>query len=374
MRKPSRRLLVRAALVALVVAGVLGATLGLERVALGATVLLAGLCAWQSTRVLDRVTAGRRQIEQIGRLAKRASDVAVGNRRRLRRLEDRSKDLKLRSVALHRAVDEFERRSISVLESERVRAADRHRALLAAVPSATEGGALTPEMDALKAQAAAARGHLPPSTRNSADVVDDAPSRIETVLHALQRLSPRLLPPQGSWPLDARRVAHLVDIVVTERPQTIVEVGSGPSTVYLGHLAESADAKVISVEHDAESLAQTEAEVAEHELSDVVELRHVPLTDQENAGAEVRWDDRGALTDLDVVDLLVVDAPSEAVGARSSQHAVSALIGKLRSGALVILDDSQRPGEQAIVKRWAESSGLMLEDHGISRFTVLRVP
>jgi predicted O-methyltransferase YrrM len=193
------------------------------------------------------------------------------------------------------------------------------------------------------------------------------------------QLAPRvgaqaLLPSSGSYALDVRSLAHLVDLVSAKRPALVVELGSGTSTVYLGYLLAQWGGRLVSFDHDEYYAARTRAEVARHGLEGHVEVRLAPLAEQSIGGSDALWYDLTAFEGLDAVDVLLVDGPPGHVAPKVRQHALPALIERLSPGALVLLDDAPRPDEEEIARTWREEHGFEQLEAGVSRIAVLRLP
>lgn len=192
---------------------------------------------------------------------------------------------------------------------------------------------------------------------------------------ALLQLIPRspaevLLPPSGKWALNARSLAHLVDIVTRERPSTILELGSGTSTVWLAHLLAGSGARIVSIDHSHEFAQLTSAELQRHGLAGAVDLRVAPLVEIDG---DRRWYDRQVFADVSPIDLVLIDGPPEATGPMARFPAFDALRDQLGDTALILLDDSDRADETAAIEQWlASDPTLSREDHEVSRLAVLR--
>jgi predicted O-methyltransferase YrrM len=159
-------------------------------------------------------------------------------------------------------------------------------------------------------------------------------------------------------------VAVCNDVVLADR-RCVVELGSGTSTILLARLLHrrwgSAEHRQVAVEHDPSWARWVGEQLAREGLADSVTVLHVPLAPHRLALAGLPWyDDERLQAGLDealpgaLVDLLVVDGPpadtAEKVLAR--YPALPALATRLVSGATVVLDDVERPGEQEVLRRW----------------------
>lgn len=180
------------------------------------------------------------------------------------------------------------------------------------------------------------------------------------------------LPSLGLWALDARSALHLRAIVLKKKPKSIVELGSGTSTVWLGYLCREVGAKLVSIEHLESYYGKIEEQIELHGLSDVVDLRLGELIEQDVDGERFRWYSPSAFEDLHEIDVLLVDGPPSATGRLARFPALPLLAPRLNSGALVLLDDCDRPDEVAITKRWRKRfPGFTRHHENASRLAVL---
>lgn len=179
------------------------------------------------------------------------------------------------------------------------------------------------------------------------------------------------LPDVGGWALSAGSLLGIWDVVERERPATIVECGSGSSTLWLCYLARAVGGvRVISLEHKGMYVRRTQELVASHGLADLADVRHARMGEVEVGGERLAWYDASCLADVDTIDLLLVDGPPKSTGPLARYPAVPLLADKLPTGALVVMDDADRPGEQEAMRRWAQDHGVRLERR-LSRDAVL---
>jgi hypothetical protein len=164
------------------------------------------------------------------------------------------------------------------------------------------------------------------------------------------------------------RVAGLVavcnDVVLSAR-RTVVELGSGTSTVVLARLLHErwpgGEHRQVAVEHDGAWARWVGDQLVREGLADRTRVLHVPLAPHRHGQAGLPWYDQerldaglDAALDREEVDLLLVDGPpadtADKVLAR--YPALPALHGRMVPGATVVLDDVERPGEQEVLRRW----------------------
>ncbi|WP_152345669.1 class I SAM-dependent methyltransferase [Brevibacterium sp. CFH 10365] len=195
----------------------------------------------------------------------------------------------------------------------------------------------------------------------------------EALLQLLPKISPRwLLPPLGRWALDARSMLHLAQVFEDKRPSRVLELGSGTSSVWLGYLAESLGAQIVSVEHDEEFADRTDELLGLHGLNDVVTVKRAPLEPLRLGDVDYNWYAAGALSDVEDVDLVLVDGPVGSTNRWARYPAVPMLWSALARDVVVVLDDSTRPDEADALDAWTAEYPLMRVQSGLSRLAVLR--
>ncbi len=169
----------------------------------------------------------------------------------------------------------------------------------------------------------------------------------------------RPMPELGDWAMSASTLLWVLDRISDESVRTILECGSGSSTVWfataLAH--RGGEGQVIALESSAEYAEMTRAEVARHGLQDRAVVLHAPLIETVVAErASQPWFDLSVLPDIPPVDLLFVDAPVGGIAHQARYPALPLLADRLAPGAAVVLDDTGRPDEAAIVKLWQQES------------------
>jgi predicted O-methyltransferase YrrM len=152
----------------------------------------------------------------------------------------------------------------------------------------------------------------------------------------------------------------------------VVELGSGTSTVWLAYALEQTGGRIVSLDHDPHYAQNTREMLRAHGLDQVAEVRDAPLAPITVREADFRWYDTGALSDLNDIDLLLVDGPPGSIGPLSRYPALSVLRPRLAAGATVVLDDLSREDEQETLRRWVyEDCTLTVEATLIGQHAVL---
>lgn len=214
-------------------------------------------------------------------------------------------------------------------------------------------------------------------TRRDAETryeIQVVPQDVDATRQLRRLVEPRaLMPSLGAWGIDARSLLALVALVQRERPSVVLELGSGASTIWLGYILEQLGARLVSMEHDADYAEVTAARIADHQLTESVELRRGDLETVHAGENEWTWYPSELLADLGDIDLVLIDGPPKAVGAEARYPAVPVLLDKLSDDAWIVLDDARRPDERKIVRRWlAEHSELADTNEGGDDIAVLR--
>jgi predicted O-methyltransferase YrrM len=186
---------------------------------------------------------------------------------------------------------------------------------------------------------------------------------VEAMFQLFSRFNVRAaMPPSGRWALEPAGLLRIVDLIATRPIQTIVELGSGTSTLWSSYALEKrgAGGRIVSLDHDPHFAAITRAMLATHGFAHgPAEVRDAPLTADVLAGHPSAWYDPAAIEGVDSIDLLVVDGPPKSSGELARYPALPVLLSRLAPGAIIVVDDAARPEETAIVQRWmAEVPGL----------------
>ncbi len=158
------------------------------------------------------------------------------------------------------------------------------------------------------------------------------------------------LPHLGSWKADTYLLHRIVDVIETARPASVVELGSGATSLVTAKaLAMHGAGALHSYDSHAPFVAAMQEWLAEHDLA--AAFHHAPLTQR-----DVRWPGLWyALTELpSSIDLLVIDGPPWAVHPFARGMA-ERLFPRIAPGGTVLLDDAARPGERYVARRWKKA-------------------
>jgi predicted O-methyltransferase YrrM len=155
------------------------------------------------------------------------------------------------------------------------------------------------------------------------------------------------IPATRSWAASPDVLLTLLHHARSSDPKTIVDLGSGMSTLVLAKSAPKA--KIYSIDNSDEYAGKTRELLGIHGVTNV-ELRVAPLTPHSSG---VDWYDRTQLADLTSIDLLFIDGPPGSKNMTARHPAIAELISRLSPKAIIVIDDVAREGERAMAEEFA---------------------
>jgi hypothetical protein len=163
-------------------------------------------------------------------------------------------------------------------------------------------------------------------------------------------------PPTRRWAVSPDFLRHVAEHVRRHAPRTIVECGSGTSTVVLAHLlnALGQDGHLYAIENHMPTIDAVRVQLRRHDLERFVTLVAAPLAERQYAGIETpfHWYDLGADAVPAGIDLLIVDGPASTVNENARYPAGPELLPKLSRDAHVFVDDTGREDELRMLRWW----------------------
>lgn len=169
------------------------------------------------------------------------------------------------------------------------------------------------------------------------------------------------IPSTRLWAMSPDSLLLISEYIEKLRPRTIVECGSGSSTVTMALMLRrlGTDGKVISIENDADICAAVNERLAQDELSPWAVACHAPLVEKRYPGWDqvFRWYDLSRVPVPEAIDLLVVDGPHAKTCSNARYPAGPELLSRLSNGAVVFLDDADRPEEGRLPNLWQAHGG-----------------
>ena len=164
----------------------------------------------------------------------------------------------------------------------------------------------------------------------------------------------RPLPPLRGWVASPDVLLILARHIRRFTPEVIVECGSGASTIVLARAAQlNGRGRVVSIDHDAAFAESTREMLRDFGLADCAEVIFAPLRQVEVDGSSWEWYGLDAWPNAAPIDLLFVDGPpGDAPRPLARYPAGPMLFPWLSPDGAVFVDDTDRPGESEILKRW----------------------
>jgi predicted O-methyltransferase YrrM len=186
---------------------------------------------------------------------------------------------------------------------------------------------------------------------------DEVLTQVSGVVGIYQVLQPRVpYPTFGGWAIDGGSARHFISKILTDRPQVIVEMGSGLSTILAAQAMDviGIEGQVISLEHDESWAEHARSMVEQHGVAHRCRVVHAPLVDTIVDGESYKWYDLTKAELPEQIELVLVDGPPKSTGPLARYPAIPLLYDSLRIGATVLIDDAARPDEREALARWAE--------------------
>ena len=193
--------------------------------------------------------------------------------------------------------------------------------------------------------------------RRTIDAIEAAEARLFSQLEALDWLHAELrlahpLPATRGYAAAPDALVELVRIIDRVAPAMVLELGSGVSTIVIARrLQQLGRGHLVALEHLPEHAERTRAELVAQGLADVASVIDAPLEEVSVGPATWSWYQLGPGVPA-VIDALFVDGPPGGTGSLARYPALPLLRDRLGPGAIVFVDDGDRPDEQEMVRRW----------------------
>jgi glycosyltransferase involved in cell wall biosynthesis len=161
-------------------------------------------------------------------------------------------------------------------------------------------------------------------------------------------------PLQNPWVVLQDFIQHFIELVKENKPSTIVECGSGLTTLVGGYMVKNKIIKhFISIEHEEQFYEATLNDLKKHTLEKYVTLLYAPLKRISINGEEWFWYNTDRFeTTINQIDILLVDGPPGQIQKHSRYPAFPLLKKFFHKNIVVVLDDSDRTDEKEIINRW----------------------
>lgn len=184
---------------------------------------------------------------------------------------------------------------------------------------------------------------------------------VQEALYASTQYQLELPHPGGPFAMAEDACKFLGALVRRLQPQRVLEFGSGlSSTVIATELKRVPGAQLISVDHHGGCQAQARHLAGKHGVSDVIQFLRCPIRPRWYHGKLLFFYDLtgGIRAQVGMLDLVLVDGPPRYWGREAAAYAVYPY---LKAGALLLIDDAKRRGEQRAMSEWRKLYGTALQ-------------
>ena len=163
------------------------------------------------------------------------------------------------------------------------------------------------------------------------------------------------LPAMRGWAISPDFAALLVEQINQRSAKSILECGSGVSTLIAGMVLKQRESgHLLSLEHDADYAQRSRGRILDYGLNDYVTVLHAPLVKYELDGQQWEWYDISAIENDRVFDFLIVDGPPDVHAQLTRYPVLHVLKERVQEGAVMLLDDANRPAERKCLALWSE--------------------
>ena len=148
----------------------------------------------------------------------------------------------------------------------------------------------------------------------------------------------------GNLPWTAREdyIFNLIKFE-TKVDNSIIELGSGLTTLILSTIIKSKKKNFLAVENNYEFFLNTQKYLKKFKL-DESNLRYIPLKDY----GDFEWYDISKSNISNQLDLIICDGPPSTT--KGGRLGIIKILNLLSVGGFIIIDDANRKGEQKVIK------------------------
>ena len=158
-------------------------------------------------------------------------------------------------------------------------------------------------------------------------------------------------------------ILHILNEIFINERRSIIEFGSGVSTLYFAWAARKMNARIVTIEEDDGWSARICDLLKQNQLDSFCDLHPVPRRSVQMHGYESHWYDVGRVKEIvgeATFDLVIVDGPTafQKGHENARRPAVDVLRSNLAENYAIFLDDATRAGEKQILEAWEAALGL----------------
>lgn len=161
------------------------------------------------------------------------------------------------------------------------------------------------------------------------------------------------VPYMTSWAATPELALAVFEIIKTEKPKQIVELGSGISSLICCYgIEQNGEGALFSLDHDKKYAQKTKTMLSRHGLDCYATISHAPLVSQTIDSNSCIWYDCSSLNCPDQIELLIVDGPPFKTQNKARNPALDFFHLQLASSATIVVHDTLRTEESAIIESW----------------------
>lgn len=178
--------------------------------------------------------------------------------------------------------------------------------------------------------------------------------------------------PMTSWSVSPREVLHICNDIVINNRKSIIEFGSGFSTICIAQLLKinNIEASFFSVEDNSDWANDMRKMIDKLGLQNQVKIIIAPIADVPAEFAkksQTKWYDTKSIAaeiaSIDNFDVVIVDGPFGGSTPFARYSAVPFLKPKLSGDFAIFLDDSNRADEKQIAADWIKITEAKSKNH-----------
>lgn len=169
--------------------------------------------------------------------------------------------------------------------------------------------------------------------------------------------------PLTTWVVSPREIVHACNEIVINNRKTIVEFGSGFSTICIAQVLKlyGRQATFITVEENSGWAEELGRILDNFGLRSYVRIVTAPISDIKlpiGKAGQTKWYDTDILSTVfqgvSEIDLVLVDGPTGAISKYARYPAIPFLKDNLSKDFVVFVDDTFRPEEKTVAKDWKD--------------------
>lgn len=195
--------------------------------------------------------------------------------------------------------------------------------------------------------------------KNRLSLLGDSITETQGLVQLTALNQPYPMPFGGSWALTPDAAALLAREIFIRRPDIIVELGSGVSTLMVGRLLQQMGCgHLISLDHDPGWAEETRRNILANGLQDYVEVLDAPLTRQQFDGKDFDWYQiPEQLRHINNIDMVTVDGPPQTIDSAllARYPALPAFAAQFSEHAVMFIDDAKRETEREMINLWLQN-------------------